>query len=159
MISISAHPFAKQLPFLRWLYDHSTKAYVWATNLAVLHALFEKRTGISTLLSYLAQAWNQKKRFDKNGLGKTNATHAAWHCFVPVVGGYESQVSYVSISLHSSKRTTSIGLPRLSATRHWRRHGRECFELLPPVMLIFEAFSEPARLKLFLYRSQFPTFT
>ncbi|UJF31744.1 transposase [Paenibacillus hexagrammi] len=35
----SAHPFAKLLPFLCWLYDHSAKVYVWATNLVVLQAV------------------------------------------------------------------------------------------------------------------------
>jgi hypothetical protein len=37
----SAHPFAKRLPFLSWLYDHSTKAYVWATNVVALQAVLK----------------------------------------------------------------------------------------------------------------------
>ncbi|TVY10350.1 transposase [Paenibacillus cremeus] len=33
------HPHAKQLPFLGWLIDHSTKTYAWAMNLVVLQAV------------------------------------------------------------------------------------------------------------------------
>ncbi|WP_260982259.1 transposase [Paenibacillus sp. 32O-W] len=46
----SAHPFAKLLPFLGWLYDHSTKAYVWATNLVVLQAVL--KSGLEYPLFY-----------------------------------------------------------------------------------------------------------
>ena len=35
------HPFAKKLPFLAWLFDHSKKVYVWAQNLVALHAIKE----------------------------------------------------------------------------------------------------------------------
>jgi hypothetical protein len=33
------HPYAKTLPFLYWLYDHSQKVYIWAMNLVVLHVV------------------------------------------------------------------------------------------------------------------------
>lgn len=46
----SAHPFAKRLPFLSWLYDHSTKVYVWATNLVVLQAVL--KSGLEYPLFY-----------------------------------------------------------------------------------------------------------
>lgn len=46
----SAHPFAKLLPFLNWLYDHSTKTYVWATNLVVLQAVL--KSGLEYPLFY-----------------------------------------------------------------------------------------------------------
>lgn len=46
----SAHPFAKVIPFLSWLYDHSTKAYVWATNLVVLQDVL--KSGLEYPLFY-----------------------------------------------------------------------------------------------------------
>jgi hypothetical protein len=46
----SAHPFAKMLPFLSWLYDHSTEVYVWATNLVVLQAVL--KSGLEYPLFY-----------------------------------------------------------------------------------------------------------
>lgn len=51
----SAHPYAKQLPFLSWLYDHSTKAYVWATNLVVLQAVL--KSGLEYPLLY--RVWHK----------------------------------------------------------------------------------------------------
>ncbi|UJF31721.1 transposase [Paenibacillus hexagrammi] len=36
-----AHPYAKQLPFLSWLFDHSTKTYSWAMNLVVIQAVLQ----------------------------------------------------------------------------------------------------------------------
>ncbi|WP_019537633.1 transposase [Paenibacillus ginsengihumi] len=46
----SAHPYAKQLPFLHWLYDHSAKTYVWAMNLVVLQAVL--KSGLEYPLFY-----------------------------------------------------------------------------------------------------------
>jgi hypothetical protein len=46
-----AHPYAKKLPFLSWLYAHSTKTYVWAMNLVVLQAVLQ--TGLEYPLFYL----------------------------------------------------------------------------------------------------------
>lgn len=31
-----AHPYAKKLPFLSWIYDSSTKAYHWCMNIVVI---------------------------------------------------------------------------------------------------------------------------
>jgi hypothetical protein len=39
----SAHPYAKKLPFLSWLCDHSTKTHVWAMNLVVIQAVLKNR--------------------------------------------------------------------------------------------------------------------
>lgn len=46
----SAHPYAKKLPFLSWLYDHSTKTYVWAMNLVVIQAVL--KSGLEYPLFY-----------------------------------------------------------------------------------------------------------
>jgi hypothetical protein len=46
----SAHPYAKLLPFLSWLYDHSTKTYCWASNLVVLQAVL--KSGLEYPLFY-----------------------------------------------------------------------------------------------------------
>src|SRR5690606_13849862 len=51
----SAHPYAKNLPFLSWLYDHSTKAYVWATNLVVIQAVL--KSGLEYPLFY--RVWHK----------------------------------------------------------------------------------------------------
>lgn len=61
----SAHPFAKLLPFLSWLYDHSTKAYVWATNLVVLQAVL--KSGLEYPLFY--RIWH-KPETKEEGLTK-----------------------------------------------------------------------------------------
>jgi len=45
-----AHPYAKQLPFLSWLFDHSTKTYVWAMNLVVVQAVL--KSGLEYPLFY-----------------------------------------------------------------------------------------------------------
>lgn len=57
----SAHPFAKVIPFLSWLYDHSTKAYVWATNLVVLQDVL--KSGLEYPLFY--RIWHKPKRKEK----------------------------------------------------------------------------------------------
>jgi hypothetical protein len=44
------HPYAKQLPFLSWLFDHSTKTYAWAMNLVVLQAVL--KSGLEYPLFY-----------------------------------------------------------------------------------------------------------
>lgn len=51
----SAHPYAKNLPFLSWLYYHSTKAYVWATNLVVIQAVL--KSGLEYPLFY--RVWHK----------------------------------------------------------------------------------------------------
>ncbi len=48
-----AHPYAKQLPFLSWLFDHSTKTYSWAMNL-VASGRLKKRARVSFVLFDLA---------------------------------------------------------------------------------------------------------
>jgi len=60
-----AHPYAKKLPFLSWLYDHSTKTYVWAMNLVVLQAVLQ--TGLEYPLFYLP--W-RKPEVKEEGLTK-----------------------------------------------------------------------------------------
>lgn len=35
----AAHPYAKGIPFLYWLYDSSSKVYTWAMNIVALHAV------------------------------------------------------------------------------------------------------------------------
>lgn len=46
-----AHPYAKMLPFLCWLYDSSQKIYTWGMNFVALHAVL--RNGMEYPLSYL----------------------------------------------------------------------------------------------------------
>ncbi|MEC0227452.1 hypothetical protein [Paenibacillus alba] len=36
-----AHPYAKQLPFLSWIFDHSTETYAWAMNLVKIQAVLK----------------------------------------------------------------------------------------------------------------------
>lgn len=48
--SLVAHPYAKMLPFLCWLYDHAKKVNVWGMNLVVLQAVL--RNGLEYPLFY-----------------------------------------------------------------------------------------------------------
>lgn len=61
----SAHPYAKKLPFLSWLYDHSTKTYVWAMNLVVIQAVL--KNGLAYPLFY--SVWH-KPEIKGEGLTK-----------------------------------------------------------------------------------------
>ncbi|WP_144028333.1 transposase [Paenibacillus ferrarius] len=45
-----AHPYAKQLPFLSWLFDHSTKTYAWSMNLVVVQVVL--KSGLKYPLFY-----------------------------------------------------------------------------------------------------------
>ncbi|MCI0181962.1 hypothetical protein MM817_00213 [Acidibacillus sp. S0AB] len=42
----AAHPYAKGIPFLYWLYDSSSKVYTWAMNIVALHAVRSKDLNI-----------------------------------------------------------------------------------------------------------------
>lgn len=48
--TLVAHPYAKKLPFLSWLFDHSQKVYYWGMNLVVLQAVLSN--GIEYPVSY-----------------------------------------------------------------------------------------------------------
>jgi hypothetical protein len=61
----SAHPYAKKLPFLSWLYDHSSKTYLWATNLVVIQAVL--KNGLAYPLFY--SVWH-KSEIKGEGLTK-----------------------------------------------------------------------------------------
>jgi len=55
--TLLAHPYAKQLPFLSWLFDHARKTYVWGMNLVVLQAVLT--SGLEYPLSYAV--WHKPK--------------------------------------------------------------------------------------------------
>ncbi|OMF18899.1 hypothetical protein BK127_06970 [Paenibacillus sp. FSL H7-0331] len=59
------HPYAKQLPFLSWLFDHSTKTYAWAMNLVVIQAVL--KSGLEYPLFY--SVWH-KPAVKGKGLSK-----------------------------------------------------------------------------------------
>ncbi len=48
--SHAPHPYAKEIPFLYWLYDSSSKVYTWAMNIVALHAV--RSNGIEYPWSY-----------------------------------------------------------------------------------------------------------
>jgi len=60
-----AHPYAKQLPFLSWLFDASSKTYGWCMNLVVLQAV--RQNGLEYPLFY--SIWRKPKE-DEAGLTK-----------------------------------------------------------------------------------------
>jgi hypothetical protein len=62
--SLVAHPYAKKLSFLCWLYDHSKKMNVWGMNLVVLQAVL--RNGLEYPLFY--SIW---RKADVKGEGLT----------------------------------------------------------------------------------------
>jgi len=65
-----AHPYAKKLPFLSWLFDSSSKTYQWCMNLVVLQAVLQN--GLEYPLFY--QVWQKPEDnelgFSKLDLGK-----------------------------------------------------------------------------------------
>lgn len=112
----SAHPYAKLLPFLNWLYDHSTKAFVWATNLVVLQAVL--KSGLEYPLFY--RIWH-KPESKGEGLTKIDLAKQMCSCYVNPhladcgwlwIGG-----TCASISSRFWRITISTGLPRPSVTR------------------------------------------
>lgn len=59
-----AHPYAKRLPFLCWLFDSSSKVYSWCMNAVVIQAVLQNGLEYPLLYSY----W--RKTDDDSGLTK-----------------------------------------------------------------------------------------
>ncbi|WP_236344368.1 transposase [Paenibacillus plantiphilus] len=59
-----AHPYAKKLPYLSWLFDASTKTFGWCMNVVVLQAVL--RNGLEYPLFY--SVW---RKHEQDGVGLT----------------------------------------------------------------------------------------
>jgi hypothetical protein len=141
----SAHPFAKQLPFLSWLYDHSTKAYVWATNLVVLQAVL--KSGLEYPLFY--RIWH-KPEIKGEGLTKIDLAKqmllmlrdsVSCRLWVAMDRWYLCKHFFTFLEENNfdwvtkAKRNTALFRKVIEGGT-----GRERFEPLTPVMLIREVF-------------------
>lgn len=146
----SAHPFAKLLPFLNWLYDSSTKTYVWATNLVVLQAV--RNNGLEYPLFY--RIWH-KPETKGEGLTKIDLAKQMllmlresvscplwvamdrWYLFKHFFSFLEeNRFDWVT----KAKRNTALFRKVIEpGTR------RERYVPLTPVMLIREVFKELTR--------------
>lgn len=146
----SAHPYAKQLPFLSWLYDHSTKAYVWATNLVVLQAVL--KSGLEYPLFF--RVWH-KPKIKGEGLTKLDLAKqmllmlresVSCRLWVAMDRWYLCKLFFSFLEEHhfdwvtKAKRNTALFRKVIEpGTR------RERYVPLNPIMLIREVFRELTR--------------
>ncbi|WP_254611158.1 transposase [Paenibacillus sp. JMULE4] len=146
----SAHPYAKQLPFLSWLYDHSTKTYAWAMNLVVLQAVL--KSGLEYPLFY--RVWH-KPETKGEGLTKLDLARqmllmlresVTCRLWVAMDRWYLCKKFFVFLEENNfdwvtkAKRNTALFRKVIEpGTR------RERFVPLTPVMLIREVFKDLTR--------------
>ncbi|UOF89274.1 transposase [Fodinisporobacter ferrooxydans] len=146
----SAHPYAKQLPFLSWLFDHSMKVYVWATNLVVLQAVL--KSGLEYPLFY--RVWH-KPEIKGEGITKLDLARqmllmlresVTCHLWVAMDRWYLCKQFFTFLEENNfdwvtkAKRNTILFRKVIEpGTR------RERFVPLTPVMLIREVFKELTR--------------
>jgi hypothetical protein len=146
----SAHPYAKQLPFLNWLFDHSTKTYVWAMNLVVLQAVL--KSGLEYPLFY--RVWHKP---ETKGEGPTKLDLAkqmllmlresvTCRLWVAMDHWYLCKEFFVFLEAHQfdwvtkAKRNTALFRKAIEPCTR-----RERYIPLTPVMLIREVFKDLAR--------------
>ncbi|GFZ82948.1 hypothetical protein GCM10008018_31130 [Paenibacillus marchantiophytorum] len=145
-----AHPYAKQLPFLAWLFDSSKKSYVWAMNLVVLQAVLQ--SGLEYPLFY--RVWH---KLETKGEGITKIDLAkqmllmlrestACRLWVAMDRWYLCKEFFAFLEEHQfdwvtkAKRNTSLFRKIIEQPT-----GRERYEPLTPVMLIREVFKDLTR--------------
>jgi hypothetical protein len=145
-----AHPYAKKLPFLHWLFDSSKKSYVWAMNLVVLQAVL--KNGLEYPLFY--RVWHKP---ETKGEGPTKIDLAmqrlrmlrestACRLWVAMDRWYLCKNFFVFLEAHpfdwvtKAKRNTALFRKVMEPCT-----GRERYVPLSPVMLIREVFQSLVR--------------
>ncbi|UOF88940.1 transposase [Fodinisporobacter ferrooxydans] len=146
----SAHPYAKQLPFLSWLFDHSMKVHVWATNLVALQAVL--KSGLEYPLFY--RIWH-KPEVKGEGITKLDLARqmllmlresVTCHLWVAMDRWYLCKKFFTFLEENNfdwvtkAKRNTTLFRKVIEpGTR------RERFVPLTPIMLIREVFKDLTR--------------
>lgn len=145
-----AHPYAKQLPFLSWLFDHSTKTYAWAMNLVVLQAVL--KSGLEYPLFYSMWLKHEIKGEGATKLDlakqmllalRESVTCRLW---VAMDRWYLCKHFFVFLETHQfdwvtkAKRNTALFRKIIEPCTR-----RERYVPLTPVMLIREVFKELTR--------------
>jgi hypothetical protein len=146
----SAHPYAKKLPFLSWLYDHSSKTYVWAMNLVVIQAVL--KSGLEYPLFY--SVWH-KPEIKGEGLTKMDLAKqmllmlresVTCQLWVAMDRWYLCKEFFTFLEKHhfdwvtKAKRNTALYRKVIEPITH-----RERFVPLNPIMLIREVFKDLIR--------------
>ncbi|OPA75376.1 hypothetical protein BVG16_21455 [Paenibacillus selenitireducens] len=145
-----AHPYAKQLPFLSWLYDHSSKTYTWAMNLVVLQAVL--KSGLEYPLFY--SVWH-KPEIKGEGLAKLDLAKqmllmlresVKCRLWVAMDRWYLCKDFFAFLESHhfdwvtKAKRNTALFRKIIEPCT-----GKERYVPLTPVMLIREVFNDLKR--------------
>lgn len=145
-----AHPYAKQLPFLSWLFDHSTKTYAWAMNLVVIQAVL--KNGMEYPLFY--SVWH-KPATKGEGLTKLDLAkqmllmlRESVNCrlWVAMDRWYLCKDFFTFLESHQfdwvtkAKRNTALFRKVMEPCT-----GRERYVPLTPIMLIREVFKQLTR--------------
>jgi hypothetical protein len=145
-----AHPYAKQLPFLSWLFDSSKKTYMWAMNLVVLQAVL--KSGLEYPLFY--RVWH-KSETKGEGLTKIDLAKqmlrmlresTACRLWVAMDRWYLCKEFFAFLESHQfdwvtkAKRNTALFRKVLEPCT-----GRERYVPLTPGMLIREVFRDLMR--------------
>lgn len=147
-----AHPYAKQLPFLSWLFDSSKKTYVWAMNLVVLQAVTQ--SGLEYPLFY--RVW-QKPQEQHEGPSKIDLAKqmllmlresVTCRLWVAMDRWYLCKEFFTFLEQHGfdwvtkAKRNTALFRKVIEPCT-----GRERYVPLTPVMLIREVFRDLNQVK------------
>jgi hypothetical protein len=145
-----AHPYAKQLPFLNWLFDSSKKTYVWAMNVVVIQAVLQ--SGLEYPLFY--RVWHKPEVKDE-GLSKIDLAkqmllmlREATSCrlWVAMDRWYLCKKFFTFLEAHQfdwvtkAKRNTALFRKVVEPLT-----GRERYVPLTPIMLIREVFGDLTR--------------
>lgn len=141
-----AHPYAKHLPFLSWLFDHFTKTYAWAMNLVVLQAVL--KSGLEYPLFY--SVWHKPKTKGE-GLTKLDLAKkmllmlresATCRLWVAMDRWYLCKDFFVFLESQqfdwvTAKRNTALFRKMLEPCTRRERYVR-----LTPILLIREVFKQ-----------------
>lgn len=145
-----AHPYAKQLPFLNWLFDSSKKTYVWAMNVVVLQAVL--KSGLEYPLFY--RVWH-KPETKNEGLSKIDLAKqmllmlresVACRLWVAMDRWYLCKNFFAFLEAHQfdwvtkAKRNTALFRKVIEPCT-----GRERYVPLTPTMLIRQVYGDLTR--------------
>ncbi|WP_281886603.1 transposase [Paenibacillus sp. YYML68] len=142
-----AHPYAKQLPFLSWLYDSSKKTYVWAMNVVVVQAVLQG--GLEYPLFY--RVWHKSEQKNE-GLSKIDLAKqmllmlresATCRLWVAMDRWYLCKGFFAFLEKHQfdwvtkAKRNTALFRKVIEPCT-----GRERYVPVTPIMLIREVYGQ-----------------
>jgi hypothetical protein len=143
----SAHPYAKKLPFLSWLFDSSSRTYTWAMNLVVLQAVL--KSGLESPLFY--SIW-RKPETKGEGLTKLDLAQqmllmlresVSCRLWVAMDRWYLCKNFFAFLEKHQfdwvtkAKRNTALFRKVIEP-----RTGRERYVPVTPIMLIRQVFKQ-----------------